>query len=174
MKKGAEKMVDGKYTIETLNQMDQEEFVTALGGIFEDTPSIASRAWSLRPFSDVSDLYQKMWSVVQAMSPAEQLAFIQAHPDLGAKVQMTDASVKEQAGAGLNQLTTEEYEEFNALNQAYKQKFGFPFIIAVKSHTTLSILDNFRQRMGNVVEVEREKALAEIAKIARFRLIEIL
>lgn len=167
-------MADGKYTIEALNQMDQEEFVAVLGGIFEETPSIAAKAWFSRPFADFTDLYQKMLSVVEAMSPAEKIALIQAHPDLGSKVQMTDASVKEQSGAGLDQLTAEEYQEFNALNQAYKQQFGFPFIIAVKSHTKLSILDTFRQRLGNVVEVEKEKALAEIAKIARFRLTEIL
>ncbi|HEY9661102.1 MAG TPA: 2-oxo-4-hydroxy-4-carboxy-5-ureidoimidazoline decarboxylase, partial [Allocoleopsis sp.] len=160
--------------ITALNQMSQEEFVAVLGGVFEKTPAIAAQAWHLRPFQDGSDLAQKMLGVMWSMSDADQLSLLRAHPDLGSKVKMTDASVQEQTAAGLNQLTAEEYEQFHALNRAYQEKFGFPFIVAVKNHTKLSILDTFHQRLGNIVEVEREQALIEISHIVQFRLTELL
>lgn len=128
-------------TIAEVNQMRQSEFVEALGGVFEHTPAIAQQAWDQRPFIDVSDLHQKMVNVVQQISRAEQLALIRAHPDLGSKAKMAEASVQEQAGVGLNQLTPVEYARFQVLNQAYKDKFGFPFIVAVKNHTKASILE---------------------------------
>jgi 2-oxo-4-hydroxy-4-carboxy-5-ureidoimidazoline decarboxylase len=83
---------------------------------------------------------------------------------------MAEASVQEQVGAGLNRLTHEEYESFQQLNQAYKDKFGFPFIVAVRNHTKNSILDAFKQRLNNTVDVEIQQALSEIAQIAQFRL----
>lgn len=167
-------MQDQVTTITALNQMSQEDFVTVLGGVFENTPAIAAQAWHLRPFRDGADLAQKMLDVMWAMNTEEQLALLQAHPDLGSKAEMTHASVQEQTGAGLNQLTPEEYEQFQTLNRAYQEKFKFPFILAVKNHTKLSILDTFHQRLGNIVEVEREQALIEISKIVQFRLTELL
>jgi 2-oxo-4-hydroxy-4-carboxy-5-ureidoimidazoline decarboxylase len=83
---------------------------------------------------------------------------------------MAEASVQEQAGAGLNRLTPEEFDRFQALNQAYKAKFGFPFIIAVRNHTKTSILDAFEQRLQHPIDIEREQALSEIFQIAEFRL----
>ena len=159
------------YSITELNQMSQEGFVEALGAVFEDTPAIAHQAWNQRPYADMTELHQKMVDVVHAMSRDEQLALIRAHPDLGSKAKMAEASVKEQAGVGLNQLTPEEYERFQSLNQAYKKKFGFPFIIAVRHHTKNSILDAFERRLNNTVEAEIEQALTEIAQIAQFRLV---
>jgi 2-oxo-4-hydroxy-4-carboxy-5-ureidoimidazoline decarboxylase len=158
------------YSIAQLNQMSQAEFVTALGSLFEETPMIAHQAWSQRPFADPADLHQRMLEVVNTLSPAEQIAFIQAHPDLGSKTKMADASVQEQAGLGLNQLTPEEYQLFQQLNQAYKAKFGFPFIVAVKNHTKASILRAFDRRLLNEPNVEIQQALAEIAQITQFRL----
>ena len=162
------------FTIAEVNQMSQSEFVEALGGVFEHTPAIAQHAWEQRPFIDVSDLHQKMADVVQQMSRVEQLALIQAHPDLGSKAKMAEASVQEQAGAGLNQLTPGEYARFQLLNQAYKDKFGFPFIVAVKKHTKLSILEAFDRRLQNSVKTETEQALTEITQIAKFRLMEMV
>lgn len=162
------------FTISELNQMSQEAFAKALGAVFESTPAIAQKAWKARPFTDIADLHQKMVDVVEWMPPEEQLALIRAHPDLGSKAKMADASVQEQAGAGLDRLTPEEYSHFHALNQAYQERFGFPFIIAVKNHTKDSILEAFKQRLKNTVEVERERAITEITQIAWFRLLNLI
>ncbi|MBD1804443.1 2-oxo-4-hydroxy-4-carboxy-5-ureidoimidazoline decarboxylase [Microcoleus sp. FACHB-SPT15] len=162
------------YTITELNQMNEEAFVEALGAVFEHTPSIAQQAWTLRLFTDVNTLHQKMVEVVQGMSQAEQLALIRAHPDLGSKAKMAEASVKEQTGIGLNQLTPEEYDRILLLNQAYKDKFGFPFIIAVKNHTKATLIEAFECRLKNPVDAEMELALSEIAQIAKFRLLELV
>ena len=158
------------YLIAQINQMSQEEFVAVLGSVFEETPTIAQQTWLHRPFSDRADLHQKMVSIVEAMSQEDQLALIQAHPDLGSKAKMAEASVQEQAGAGLDRLSPAKYDRFCTLNQAYKDKFGFPFIIAVKNHTQESILATFEHRLANSVDAERAQALIEIAQIAGFRL----
>ncbi|WP_421658000.1 2-oxo-4-hydroxy-4-carboxy-5-ureidoimidazoline decarboxylase [Leptothermofonsia sp. ETS-13] len=162
------------YLIAELNQMNQEEFVGAVGAVFEDTPAIAQQAWNSRPFANITDLHQKMVVVLSSMSREEQLALIRAHPDLGSRAKMAEASVKEQAGVGLDRLTLEEFERFHALNQAYKDQFGFPFIVAVKNHTKASILEAFEHRLQNPVKVEMETAIAEIAEIARFRLLDLI
>lgn len=160
------------YTLTELNHMSQAAFVQALGAVFEATPAIARDTWPLRPFADLRDLHQKMVAVVQAMAPAAQLDLICAHPDLGSKAAMAEASVREQAGAGLDQLTPAEYEQFHRFNQQYRETFGFPFIIAVKNHTKCSILAAFEQRSRHDHTTERQQALAEIAEIAWFRLVE--
>ena len=162
------------YSITELNQMSEEAFVDALGAIYEDTPEVAQKVWHKRPFTDVAGLHQSMVDVVKALSWDEQLALVRAHPDLGSKAKMAEASVREQAGVGLDQLPPEEYERFQSLNQAYKEKFGFPFIIAVKNHTKASLLDAFARRLENTAEAEMEQALTEIAQIAQFRLAEIV
>ena len=112
-----------------LNQMSQDEFVKTLGAVFEDTPAIAYHAWYERPFKNVAQLHQTMVDVVRTASQDAQIELIQAHPDLGSKAKMAMASVQEQAGAGLDRLTPEAYDRFLSLNQAYKNKFDFPFII---------------------------------------------
>ncbi|UBF23774.1 2-oxo-4-hydroxy-4-carboxy-5-ureidoimidazoline decarboxylase [Kovacikia minuta CCNUW1] len=160
------------YSIAELNQLDRDAFVAALGAVFEDMPAIAHQAWEKRPFADVNQLHQAMVHGVRAMSQESQLALIQAHPDLGSKAKMAAASVQEQAGVGLDRLTTEEFERFQRLNQTYKGKFGFPFIIAVKNHTKTSILEAFDRRLQNDIETEITQALAEIAQIAHFRLMD--
>lgn len=162
------------YPIAELNQMSQEAFVEVLGTVFENTPKIASQTWYQRPFTNITDLHQKMVEVVNAMSSDEQLALIRAHPDLGSKAKMAPVSVQEQAGVGLDRLTAEDYERFQSLNQAYKDKFGFPFIIAVKNHTKTSILEAFERRLLNSVEAEMQQAIAEISQIAYFRLLDLV
>ncbi len=162
------------YTIAELNQMGQVAFVEALGAVFEHTPAIAHQAWCQHPFTDITELHQAMVDVANAMSQEEQLALIRAHPDLGSKAKMAAASVKEQAGVGLNRMTSQEYDRFLSLNQRYKDKFGFPFIIAVKNHTKDSIFAAFEYRLENTPELEMQHALTEITKIARFRLVELI
>ena len=153
-----------------LNQMSQEEFTAVLGEIWEQTPEIAQKAWYSRPFVDLEALYQTMVAIVNDMNEAEQLALIKAHPDLGSKTKMAEASVQEQAGVGLDRLSESEYQRFQSLNQAYKDKFGFPFIIAVKNHTKESILTAFESRLKNSQDREKQQALSEISQIARLRL----
>ena len=163
-------MNDREYTIAQLNQMSQKEFTEALGAIWEETPQIARQAWHNKPFADLNALYQAMVDVVDSMSEAQQLGLIKAHPDLGSKAKMAEASVKEQAGVGLDSLSMSQYQQFQSLNRAYKDKFDFPFIVAVKYHTLESILQEFETRLKNTRKQEKEQALTEISKIARLRL----
>jgi 2-oxo-4-hydroxy-4-carboxy-5-ureidoimidazoline decarboxylase len=159
------------YSIAELNQLSQEDFVRALGAVFEDTPAIAEHAWHDRPFTDAAELHQKMAAIVRGLPEAQQLVLIRAHPDLGSRAKMAEASVQEQAGVGLDRLSAQEYEQFQALNQTYTAKFGFPFIVAVKTHNSrASILATFEQRLHNSFAEERQRAIAEIIQIARFRL----
>ncbi|PZU92838.1 MAG: OHCU decarboxylase [Pseudanabaena sp.] len=150
--------------------MSEEEFVKSLGSIYEDTPEIAAQAWRSHPFSDLSHLHQAMAAIVLSMDEAAQLRLICAHPDLGSKFKMAEASVLEQSTLGLDQLSAVEFHQFQELNQAYKDKFGFPFIIAVRNHTKDSILQSFQRRLQNAIEVEQKQAIAEINEIARWRL----
>ena len=153
-----------------LNQMNQAAFTTELGAIFEETPAIAHVAWAYRPFEDVDQLHQAMVDVMRSLSPDEQLELIRAHPDLGSRAKMADASVEEQTSVGLDQLTPEEYDDIQSLNDVYKERFEMPFIIAVKRHTKASIFSEFRQRLTHSPEQEVRQALDEIAVIAKFRL----
>jgi 2-oxo-4-hydroxy-4-carboxy-5-ureidoimidazoline decarboxylase len=162
------------YTIAQLNQMAQDAFVAVLGTVFEATPAIAQQAWEQRPFTDRTDLHRTMVTILQAMSPDAQLALLVAHPDLGSKAKMAPVSVQEQAGVGLDRLTAQEYDRFAQLNQTYRTQFGFPYIIAVRNHTKTSILQSFIERLQNTPEQERQRALAEVAEIARFRLVDLV
>lgn len=158
------------YSLTQLNRMSQAEFTQALGAVFEDTPAIAAAAWQHRPFDSRQQLHRCLVDIVQAMPPEQQLALIRAHPDLGGRAQMAAASVSEQAGAGLDQLTPDEYERFQQLNDAYRQKFQIPFILAVAGHTKTSILEAFTERLENSIAAEHQSALTEIFKIAANRL----
>ncbi|MGG6294156.1 2-oxo-4-hydroxy-4-carboxy-5-ureidoimidazoline decarboxylase [Leptolyngbya sp. AN02str] len=158
------------YSIQDINQMSQDKFVETLGNVFEETPAIAHKAWEARPYHDVAHLHEHMMQVVYAMGQPGQIALIRAHPDLGSKAKMAEASVQEQAGAGLDRLTPQEFLLFQNLNQAYKEKFGFPFIVAVRNHTKDSILQAFQERLNHSVNSEIQQALSEIAHITRMRL----
>ncbi|MBC7823770.1 MAG: 2-oxo-4-hydroxy-4-carboxy-5-ureidoimidazoline decarboxylase [Candidatus Parcubacteria bacterium] len=162
------------YSIAQLNQMSQSEFVERLGAVFEETPTIAQQVWEQRPFADVDNLHQKMTAIVKLMSQTDQLRLIRAHPDLGSKAKMAEASVQEQSGVGLDRLSSQEYARFQSLNQAYKDKFGFPFIIAVKNHSKSSVLYTFDQRLKNSLSAEITQALIEISTIAHFRLMSLI
>src|SRR5207302_1748624 len=117
-------------TLDELNALDRNEFVEALGWIFEDSSWVAERAWSERPFSSVDALHHAMVNVVAQATVEEQLALLRAHPDLGTRAKISDASQGEQAGAGLDSLTTDEFERLTRLNSQYRAKFGFPFLYA--------------------------------------------
>jgi len=162
------------YSISALNQMNRVAFVALLGTVFEETPDIAQQTWLNRPFKDVADLHKKMVSVVEQMPLIDRLSLIQAHPDLGSRAGMAAASVQEQNQAGLNALSPEEYGRFQVLNTAYRKKFGFPFVMAIKGQSKDKILAAFEHRLENRQDQEIQAALAEIAKIARFRLDDLI
>ena len=161
-------------TLAELNQMSEADFVSVLGGVFEHSPWVAREVAAQRPFTSSADLHSAMVGAVQHAGEERKLALIRAHPDLAGKAalagELTADSREEQAGAGLDRLSEEEYRRFHELNAAYKETFGFPFIIAVKGHSKASILSAFEERLSNDLETEQKRALAEIARIARFRL----
>src|SRR5688572_21389636 len=121
-------------TLAELNDAARQQFVAALGWIFEDSPWVAERAWAQRPFASVEALHGAMVAEVVAADPAEQMALLRAHPDLGARARMSDASQGEQAGAGLDSLTAEEFDQLQRLNTAYRARFGFPFLFRSEEH----------------------------------------
>ncbi len=150
--------------------MTCDEFVQAYGWIFEDSPWVARRAWARGPFASPEALHAAMVGEVERATPAEQLALLRAHPDLGARAKMSDASVGEQSGAGLDTLTPAEFERLRDLNLAYRAKFGFPFILAVKGAGKQEILDALELRFRHTPEEEFREALRQVYRIAAFRL----
>ncbi|MCZ8521724.1 MULTISPECIES: 2-oxo-4-hydroxy-4-carboxy-5-ureidoimidazoline decarboxylase [Paenibacillus] len=160
------------YTLPEINEMSLDDFVQSIGWVFEHSPWVAVRAYGSAPFASVEGLHRCMAGVVQRASREEQLELLRAHPDLAGRLQMTDSSVREQQGAGLTELTAQEYAEFTACNTAYTRRFGFPFILAVRGHNKQSILSSMKERQGNGPEDELETALREVARIARFRLLD--
>jgi len=157
-------------TIADLNSMERAQFVSAIGWIFEHSPWVAERAWKMRPFADAQALHRAMVDQVERSLPEEQLALLRAHPDLGTRARVSEASSAEQAGAGLDQLTTAEFERLRALNETYRGKFGFPFLFAVKGSTKHDILDALERRARSSREAEYLVALDQVYRIARFRL----
>lgn len=163
-----------RHTLAALNAMLAEDFVAALGGVFEHSPWVAESAAAGRPYSSVGMLHDAMCAVVRQAGPEKQLHLIRAHPDLAGKAAragaLTDASTGEQRGAGLDRLTDAEFRRFEQLNAGYKARFGFPFVIAVKGLDKHDILAAFEQRLQHDRDQERATALDQIARIARIRL----
>lgn len=155
-----------------VNRLDREAFVERLGWVFEHSPWVAERAWATRPWTSVDMLHQAMCQMVEAAPIALKLALIRAHPDLGSRARMAAASVQEQKGAGLDTLTPEEFDRLQSLNRAYTEKFGFPFILAVRGLTKRDILQALEERLERDQEAEFEAALEQIYRIAGFRLSE--
>lgn len=164
----------GTYSLQELNVMDRSEFAYAVGSIFEQSPWIAEAAWDKRPFSTIQSMFAAMLEIVEQAGEERQLALLRAHPDLGARLKMTEESTREQAGAGLDQLTKREFRYMNALNRLYREKHGFPFIIAVKGRTKEAILAFMRQRVAHSREPELKQALREVGRIAGFRLADLV
>jgi 2-oxo-4-hydroxy-4-carboxy-5-ureidoimidazoline decarboxylase len=161
-------------SLDQLNQLTENEFVSGLGAIFEHSPWVAAAVANQRPFSSLNELHAAMVNAVQNANLETQLTLIRAHPDLGAKLKMSQQSVSEQAGLGLDRLSPEEFERFSSLNNAYREQFGFPFIVAVRNHTRETILAQFVVRLENSVELEIKTALEQIALIAKLRLQDLL
>lgn len=161
-------------SLRELNAMDLAAFTRALGTVFEHSPWVAARTWNARPFASVGELHRAMVAAVRGAPEGDQLALLRAHPDLAgraARAGTLDAdSQAEQAGAGLDRLTEAQYARFHRLNDAYRDRFAFPFIIAVRGRDAAGILATFESRLDHTRAEEVEAALAEVAEIARFRL----
>ena len=154
--------------------MERRRFIHSFGGVFEHSPWVAERAWQPKPFETLEDLHAALTAEVERAPREEQLALLRAHPDLGARAKMSDASVGEQAGAGLDRLTPAEFAQLQRLNAEYREKFGFPFLFAVKGSTKHDILKALEQRVGGTPDEEFRAALDQVYRIARFRLETIL
>jgi OHCU decarboxylase len=157
-------------TFAELNSADRAAFVEAVGWVFEHSPWVAERAWESRPFADLDALHSEMVRQVERAGSAEQLALLRAHPDLGTRARISQASSGEQASAGLDQLTVDEFEQLARLNEKYKEKFGFPFLYAVKGSSKSDILAALERRLASSREGELAEALRQVFRIARFRL----
>lgn len=157
-------------TLDELNACDRERFVSVLGAIFEDSSWVAARAWERRPFPDVEQLHAAMTSVVAAAPADEQLALLRKHPDLGARARMSTESTGEQASAGLDRLTPAEFEQLQRLNGAYREKFGYPFLFAVRGSTREQIVAALEARLPRTPEEELGEALRQVYRIAQLRL----
>jgi 2-oxo-4-hydroxy-4-carboxy-5-ureidoimidazoline decarboxylase len=167
-----------RISIRQIDAMDRDAFIAQLGGIYEHSPWVAERAWKARPFRSRDGLHAAMEAVVAGASNAEQLALIRAHPELAGRLavdgQLTDASRSEQAGAGLDRCTPEEFARLQDLNAAYRKKFDFPFIVAVRGLTRAHIIAQLEQRLVHSADQEFSACLREIARIAGFRLHDLI
>lgn len=165
-------------SLATLNQADATAFTAALGHLFEHSPWVAAETWNRRPFRNAAHLHAELCATMQAATRERQRALISAHPDLAGRLaqqnQLTADSTREQASAGLSQLTAEELAHFQALNTAYRQRFGFPFIICARLNQKTAIVAAMQSRLDNSAGQEFATALGEIEKIARLRLDDVL
>ena len=163
-----------RIPIEEVNRLDEGEFVARFGSLYERSPWVAEEAWNARPFGGLDELHGAMARAVDSAPDEHKMGLILAHPDLAGKAAMagelTLESTGEQASVGLDRLSPEEYEAFTKMNREYREKFGMPMIVCVREHTKESILKNAGERLGNPREREVQVALAEVHKIARLRL----
>jgi len=163
-------------SLDALNAASQSEFLAQIGGPLEGETWLAERVAAHRPFADVDALYRAFEQEVAAAGEAERIALIASHPDLGNKLAvgrpLSAESVREQASAGLDRPTADEYAEFHRLNTDYRAAFGFPFVICARENTKDSILAAFRSRCQNSRAQEIETAVGEVLKILRLRLID--
>ena len=160
-------------TIDKINKLSRSEFVEIFANIFEKTKWIAEKLYNQKPFNSFEDLCSKMLGIFETAGKETQLKILEAHPDLADKVtvnSLTTNSRTEQNNAGLDQCSEEEFNEFKNLNKSYRQKYGFPFVIAVKGKNKIEILSKFRKRILNSVDEEFSEAIIQIGKIANLRL----
>jgi OHCU decarboxylase len=162
----------------TPSRMSRALFIELFGDVFEHSPWVAEAAHAagLDPGSDTADgLYGRFAQALRGANRTRQLALLRAHPDLASRLAlaaMTADSQREQSSAGLDRLTAQERDRFGALNDRYKEKFGFPFVMAVKGRSKADILSAFEERLAHEPDQELEHALSEIERIALLRLKE--
>jgi 2-oxo-4-hydroxy-4-carboxy-5-ureidoimidazoline decarboxylase len=156
-----------------VNRMDDEAFVAAFGDVAEHAPWVAERAAKARPYASREAMAGAFLDAVLDAGDAFKLALVRAHPDLAGRAKRADLapdSRREQAGAGLDRLTAEELARFTALNDAYRARFGFPFIFAVRGADKGQVLAAFQKRLGNEHEQELATAIRQVGNIIRFRI----
>ena len=157
-----------------LNTYSKSDFVTALANVFEYSPWIAEQTAAARPFAGVTALFAAMKAAVDRAPSELRLALIKAHPDLASKTQraagLTVESDAEQNSVGLDSLSDAEYTAFERANDAYRSKFGFPYIVCVRRQTKASILRDFERRLPNDASAEMQTSIEEICRIAALRL----
>jgi OHCU decarboxylase len=157
-----------------LEALDHARFMAAFGEVFEHSAWIAEAAWQQAPFTSMTSLHRAMVAALDAAGPEAAVALVRAHPDLAGKAALAGAltadSTNEQAASGLSSLSAEELARFQRLNGAYREKFGFPFVMAVRKSDKAAILAAFEERLANDPAAELDRALAEIKQIAWFRL----
>ena len=162
-------------TIDQINKLSQSEFVEIFANIFEKTKWIAEKLYNQKPFDSFEDLRLKMLGIFKTASKENQLSILNTHPNLADKAtinSLTTNSRTEQSNVGLDQCSKEEFNEFKNLNKKYKQKFGFPLIIAIKGKNKIEILSEFRKRILNSADEEFNEAIIQVGKIANLRLNE--
>jgi 2-oxo-4-hydroxy-4-carboxy-5-ureidoimidazoline decarboxylase len=166
------------HTVIELNSLDRTAFTAALGHLFEHSPWVAEGTWVRRPFRDATHLHAELCATMRGAKPERQLALIRAHPDLAGRLarqqRLTAESNREQASAGLNELTAAELATFQQLNDTYRARFGFPFIICARLNAKETIIAAMRTRIASSPETEFQAALGEIEKIAQLRLNDLL
>jgi 2-oxo-4-hydroxy-4-carboxy-5-ureidoimidazoline decarboxylase len=167
-----------QYTLDQLNSLPTETFVTVLAGIFEHSPWVPEAAAAQRPFGSIDALHAAMSRIVEQAGDEKQLALINAHPELAGKAavrgELTAESTREQSGAGLNLCTQEEFDHLQSLNTQYREKFGFPFILAVRGYDRHGIIANFEKRVNHDRAEELRTSLDQIYRIAGFRLNDLI
>ena len=161
-------------SIEKFNKLSKVEFISIFGNIFEKTEWVAEKCYESKPYNNLDELILKMMKIFENTEKEKHLEILNSHPDLAVEKKLTKDSKNEQKNASLNQCTDKEFIEFKKLNEEYKKKFGFPFIIAVKGKNKEEILNSFRQRITNNINLEFEEAKKQVKKIASFRLSEII
>ena len=161
-------------SIDKVNKLSKSDFISIFGNVFEKTEWIAQKSYDLKPYKNFEELFSKMIEVFENIEKEKHLEILNAHPNLAVEKKLTRDSKKEQKNSSLNQCTEKEFLEFKKLNEEYKKKFGFPFIIAVKGKNKEEILNSFRQRITNNINLEFEEAKKQVKKIASFRLSEII
>ena len=163
-----------QISLDTLNAADRKTFIAAIGEVMELAPWVAEETFAKRPFASIAALYQAMTDAVRNAPPERRQALINGHPDLAGKAaregNLTADSTAEQAAAGLDKLSEQEFADFHRLNDAYRKKFAMPFIVCVRRHGKQSILREFGRRLNNDASVEQKTALDEIFRIAALRL----
>ncbi len=165
-----------RISLAELNARNEAGFVAVCGPLFERSPWIAERTWTHRPFATLAALHAELVATVQRATRQEQLGLISAHPDLVGRLaregKLSRNSAAEQAAAGLKELSASEIDQFERCNREYRDKFDLPFIICARENRKEAILAAFPARLAHSREQEIATALAEIAKIARFRLLD--
>lgn len=161
-----------------VDQMSEEEFVALFGSLFEHSPWVAREAWRQRPFGSRGALHAAFEDAIRSAPRERQLALIRSHPELAGREaeegELTEASTSEQASAGLDRMAPAEHARLVELNRCYRERFGFPMIVAVREHTKDSILAWGNARLERSADDELATALGEIAKIADLRLRDLL